>query len=917
MTRYKGNHAGRLTLWAVLAALPAAPLAAQVATSGRIVGSVQDESGAILPGVKVELAGEKVMGVQVFTTDDRGEYRFGSLPPGTYELTFSFAGFGTTRRTDVRVRVGSIIEENVRLKVGARAEGVTVEASEAVVDTKGTEVETTFDRDWIENSPNQRRSFMDILTSAPGVEPGESQTRLQPASFGSNVDQNLYQLDGVDLTDHFNGNASTLVQPSIDTIEQVEILSLGAPAEYGWHEGAVFNVVTRQGTNKFSGGAAFYHQSDGLTGRNTGADFDGGNPFSRVKYANFTAQLAGPIIKDKLWFFTAYEHLRDSFAEPTVPKDQAGFEDLDHYLTKLSFQVKPGHQLTGVVNIDQQQEDFGRFPGQAPETAEGTGRKTVTPSLLYTGAVSANTAVEGQYAGFFVSHDCCGAGGGKRIIGTRFENLDTGGASGAIFGWYSYDVSKTSVNAKVSHHASKFLNAGHDFKFGVQYSNAPVDGLYGVNDRVYTSNYQSGYGYDYTPYAYGGTVRAVGVFLDDSIQIGKRLQLNAGVRYDNTNARFTDQPVTDEVGEPTDAMVRGFDVYKWNTISPRFGFNLKLTKDAKTVLKGHYGRYYRAGNTGEWVAATSPTRVQSLFGDWNFQTSRFENVVVNGVPSNASVDPGLEPARTDQFTLSLERELFPLVNVAATFVVKRGRNLSNWVDAGGIYAPVPYVDDVGAEASGRTLTVFQLQNDRADRAFLLTTGRQTEADVRALSLTATRRMASNWQLTTSLTLQKATSVNVFGQTAQLNFREYGRDPNAYINSDGRAVRDRPVLAKVQFLHRGLPWGLSLGVDWNYYTGYPTRREVRVEATNLNSPVQTQPRTDDTRFPSVNLLNLRLEKSVDVGKGARLTLLGSVFNTFNDDAVTNFRSDLATSDIYHAPEQVLAPRRLMLGAKLDF
>lgn len=915
--RVRGNHAVPLALCAVLAALAAPPLAAQVATTGRIVGSVEDESGAVLPGVKIELVGENVMGVQTFTTDEKGEYRFASLPPGSYEMTFALTGFGTTKRTDVRVRVGSIIEENVRLKVGTLAEDVTVEASEAVVDTKGTEIETTFDRDWIENSPNQRRSFMDILASAPGIEPGESQTRLQPASFGSNVDQNLYQLDGVDLTDHFNGNASTLVQPSIDTIEQVEILALGAPAEYGWHEGAVFNVVTRQGTNKFRGGAAFYFQSDGLTGRNTTEDFDGGNPYSRIKYSNITAQLAGPIIKDKLWFFSAYEHLRDAVAEPTVPKDQAGFEDLDHFLGKLSFQIKPGHQLTAVANYDTRQEDSGRFPGQAPETAEGTGRKTVTPSVTYTGALSATTAIEGQYAGFYVNHDCCGAGGGKRVIATRFENLDTGSASGAIFGWYSYDVSKTSLNAKVSHHASDFLGAGHDFKFGVQYSSAPVDGLYGVNDRVYTSDYITGYGYDYTPYAYGGTVRAVGAFVDDSIQVGNRLQINAGLRYDNTKARFTDQPVTNEIGEPTAEIIQGSDVYKWNTISPRIGFNLKLTKDAKTVLKGHYGRYYRAGNTGEWVAATSPTRVQSLFGDWNFATSRFENVVVNGVPSNASVDPGIEPARTDQFTLSLERELFPLVNVAATFVLKRGRNLSNWTDTGGIYAPVPYVDNVGAEASGRTLTVLQLQNDRADRAFLLTTGRATKADVRALSLTATKRMSSNWQLTSSLTLQKATSVNVFGQTAQLNFREYGRDPNAYINSDGRAVRDRPVLAKVQFLRSSLPWDLSFGVDWNYFSGYPTRREVRVEATNLNSPVQTEPRTDDKRFPSVNLLNFRLEKSVSVGKGARLTLLANVFNAFNDDAVTDFRSDLATSDIYHAPEQVVAPRRLMLGAKLDF
>lgn len=910
---------GRAALIALaLATVVDRPLHAQVASSGRVVGSVRDESGAVLPGVRVELAGDRVMGVQSFTTDERGQYRFNSLPPGQYELTFTVAGFGTAKRTDVRVRVGATIDEDVTLKVAGQTESVEVKASEVVVDTTSAKVETTYDRDWIDTSPNQRRSYLDILAGAPGVDPAPATNELQPASYGSNVDQNLYQLDGVNVTDHFNGNATTLVLPSIDTVEQIEVLSLGAPAEYGDHEGAVFNVVTRQGTNKFRGGVAFYYQSDGLTARNTDEDFDGGNPYTRLYYHDLTAQLGGPVIKDRLWFFAAYERLRDSAAEPTVPKDEAGADQLDHYLGKLNFQVKPGHQLTGVVNVDRSRHDDGLFPGQAPETAEGTGRHTLTTSVAYSGALKSNTLLEAQYAGYYVNHKCCGAGGGKRVVGTRFENLETGEVRGAIFGWYEYDTSRTSINSKVSHHADEFLGAGHDFKFGVQFSDAPVDGLYGVNDRVYSNDFQTGYGYDYTPYFYGGTVKTIGAFADDSVQVGERLQLNLGMRYDNTKARFTDQPVADELGNPTGQTIQGSDVYRWNTIAPRIGFNLKLTKDGRTALKGHYGRYYRAGNTGEWSAATSPTRVQSLFGDWNFQTSMFENVVVNSTPSNARVDPDIEPARTDQFTLSLERELFQTLNLAATVLIKRGRHLSNWEDIGGIYAPVPYVDDQGAEASGRTLTVLQLQNDREDREFLLTTGLATRADVNAFSLSATKRMSSKWQLTSSITLQKATSDHIFGETAQLNFREYGRDPNNYINSDGLAVRDRHVLAKTQFLYEGLPWGFTLAVDWNYLTGYPTRRQVRVAETGLNSTVQTEPRTSEKRFENIDLLNVRIEKDVRLGKGdARLGLVANVLNVLNGNEATRFRNDLATSDLYHVPRDVLAPRRLMLGAKFDF
>ncbi len=891
---------------------------AQAAATGTIFGTVKDASDAILPGVSVELRGERVMGVRSLTTDERGQYLIRSLPPGLYDLTFTLSGFASETRSGVRVLVGGGSEENVTLRLEGVAESVTVLADSPVVDTKTTKVQTNYDREWIDNSPNQRRSFMDIVTSAPGVEPGGNQNSIQPVSFGSNVDQNLYQLDGVDLTDHFNGNATTLVQPSIDTLEEVEVLSLGAPAEYGSHEGAVFNVVTRQGTNEFRGGAAFYYQSDNLSGRNTTEEVDGGDPFTRIDYNNLTAQLGGPLAKDRLWFFAAYEHLRDAFAQPTVPAEAAGFTDIDHSFVKLNFEVKPGHQLTGLLNFDLRQQDFGLFPGENPETAEGTGRDTITTSLAYTGILGANTIVEGQYAGFYVDHNCCAAGGGGKMIDTRFENLDTGWVSGAIFGWYEYHVDKTSLSGKVSHHASNFLSSSHEFKFGVQFSNAPVDGVYGVNDRIYTTDYMTGYGYDYTPYAYGGRVKSLGLFLDDSIQIGERLQLNLGLRYDHAHAEFTDQPVVDAVGNLTSAIVQGYDVYTWNTVAPRLGFNLDLTGDGKTVLKGHYGRYYRAGNTGEWVAATSPTRQLSYFGDWNFSTSSFENLVVNSSPSNAFVDPDFRPARTDQFILSLERELFENLGVSATYIAKRGRHLSNWADVGGIYAPVPYVDDVGAEASGETITVLQLQNDRGDREYLLTTGEETRADNDAFTLAATKRMSSDWQLTTSLTLQNPTSVNVFGETAQLNFREFGRDPNDYINSDGLAVRNRDVVAKAQFLYAGLPWEFTLGVDWSYYTGYPTRRQVRVEETGLFSRVQTEPRNDDKRFPAVNLLNLRIQKDILFPwRGSRLMLIANVFNLFNDDAATTFRTDLATSDIYHTPNQVLLPRRVMLGVKFDF
>ena len=102
------------------------------------------------------------------------------------------------------------------------------------------------------------------------------------------------------------------------------MLSLGAPAEYGNVQGAVFNVVTRQGCNAFHGDANFYFQTQGLTGRNTTDEEDGGLPYNRDKYNDGTVQLGGPIIKDKLWFFGSYQYQRDCESQPGHPTGVPG-----------------------------------------------------------------------------------------------------------------------------------------------------------------------------------------------------------------------------------------------------------------------------------------------------------------------------------------------------------------------------------------------------------------------------------------------------------------------------------------------------------------------------------------------------------------------------------------------------------------
>ena len=138
-------------------------------TTGTVVGTVKDDTGAILPGVTVNLTGEKVVGTQTATTNDQGFYRFAALPPGTYDLAFTLSGFGTLRRPGIKVGVGATEEVSAALKVSQLAEEVTVIGETPVVDTQTNQVSTNYDKDWVRNAPVPRFSMFDLLAAAPGV----------------------------------------------------------------------------------------------------------------------------------------------------------------------------------------------------------------------------------------------------------------------------------------------------------------------------------------------------------------------------------------------------------------------------------------------------------------------------------------------------------------------------------------------------------------------------------------------------------------------------------------------------------------------------------------------------------------------------------------------------------------------------
>jgi len=910
-----------------------APLLAQ-RTTGGISGTVKDATGAVLPGVAVTVSGANIAGAQSATTNESGYYRFVSLPPGEYELKFGRSGFKTETRRGIRVPLGVTLEENAALAVSQLEEQVDVVAETAVVDTSSNEVGSNLDRNWIENAPTRRFSFFDLVAHAPGslaagdgggAHGGSTRTMV----YGSSYDENAFQLDGVDITDNFFNEAAA--EPNTDAIEEIEVLSLGAPAEFGNLQGAVYNIVTRQGTNAFHGDLSFYYQSDGLTGRNTTDEQDGGFPYRRDKYTDLSAQLGGPIVKDKLWFFGSYQNQRDGASYATFdPSTRTGLDSTDRFLGKLTWQLNPKHKLVANFNYDKgEQEQYAlTLPTQAGIEPMTRFNKTPAPGVAYTGVLSDKTVLDVRYSGFYSDVSGFPTDPNAPLSEPRFYDFDTGNVFGGWYYFYEVEPTRTTATAKLSYFADDFLGAGHEFKFGVQYSAAAAAGLYGYNDYVYVGDsiYGANYGYgkDRQTFSYSGNSSALAGFVDDAVRVNNRLSLNLGLRYDHNRAYSAEQAELDASGDPTGRTFAETDFYTWKNFSPRLGFNWKATGDGKTVVKGHWGRYHRAIATGEYANVIGPNVKPYFAGTFNRTTGQFLDLVQISSNENLGVDPDYESPYTDQYILSVERELAKSLGVQLNYVYKRGRKFQAWRQFGGIYEPVTYVDDVGEGATGRSITLQQRQNSAADQRYEISNPEGMDTNIHAVSLGILRRMTDKWQLNTNITWMRAEGrLSGSGRTTELTqrgglqFRSFGRNPNDFVNTYGRLTADVEWQFKAQFLYK-LPWGLTTALNVSSRSGANLVRRANVASfTNQATTLLLQPRGENGRLPSVTFVDFRLQKDFRLGDKVNVSVFGDVINLLNEDSPQGVGSSTVTSSAYNELVDFVLPRRAILGAKLRF
>ena len=932
----------------------AAPALAQ-RTTGGISGTVVDSGGGALPGVTVSVSGANIVGTETAVTNDQGFFRFTNLPPGEYDVAYKMGGFKTLTRKGVRISVGSTIEDNVALEISQLQESVDVVAEAVVVDTTSNEVGSNYDREWVDNAPLRRFSFFDLVGSAPGsLQGGDSNNTSRTMVFGSSYDENSFQVDGVEVTDNYFNEA--LAEPNTDAIEEIEVLSLGAPAEYGNLTGAVYNIVTRQGTNEYHGDVGFYLQTDGLAGNNsdgienpdgtfldTCPDGESRCPWTRDKFTDLSLQLGGPIVKDKLWFFASYSNQRDYYWDVGVDSSSeltAGRFKTDRYFGKLNWQISDKHKIVGTFHLDDKDDDNGLSVNSAPETAVKRLATTPTPGIGYTGILSDRTVVELRYSGFYGDVQMTPSDPNQPRDLNRFYDIDTGFISGGHYYWYDLGPKRTTLTGKISHLADDFLGASHDFRFGVQYSGAQAGGIVGYNDLIYTYSQtypDYGYGISYTNFSYSGDSRAFGVFIDDTVRVNDRLSLNVGARFDYQKAFAAERPRVDEAGNPTGTPFPQEDYFTWKNLSPRLGFNLKLTGDGKTVLKGHWGRYHRAVATGEYANKLGESITPIFVGPYDIPSGQFGELTLSRSNENLAFDPDYKSPYVDQWIASLERELAKGLGSQLSYVHKRGRDYAGWLEVAGEYTTVPF-EDTGLgeldQPTGRTIELIQLTSDPNLRQFRITNPEIMESSIHAVNLTLTKRMSDKWQMTAAATWMRATGTLQEGQGGAgeagsgvgiiqrggLQFRQFGQNPNSYVNVDGRLKSDVEWQLKLQALYQ-LPAGFLVSANFSNRSGAHLVRRTRAlrEYTHVpeNTPILLQPRGENGRLDSLSILDMRLQKDFRLGEDVRLALMLDGFNVFNSDTTEGVITSLVESSSYLYPNNPVNPRRFMLGAKLKF
>src|SRR5262245_7505040 len=680
--------------------------------TGTIAGKVTDPSGARLPGVSGPATSPVLITPRVTTSDEEGGYRFASLPAGKYTLSFELNGFRKLSRSEVVVSIATTLSLDAALEVGSVSETIEVVGGQALVDVTQTNVATNLDEKALQSIPTARDVWAILQNMAPQVvldreDVGGSEGGLQAvfSTHGSSWHQNTYAMDGVNVTDPAATGAAGFYY-DYDSFDQVNISTAQHAAEIGT-PGVYYNFVAKRGTDSFHGGAAYYFENEGLVSDNVTPELQAKGITSGAGvhlFSDATAQLGGPLIKDKLRFFTSW---RDWRIHRNVPNF---FQEGYFSSSGAPCVVKTGNSpctpktentdlRSGLVNVSYQINQNNRFDAlwtrqtywkpnrnaNAQIQPESTWIEDDVFSIYqgkYSSTISSNSLLDVRVSFSDVSFPLFLQDG---VTKPNNLELTTGDQTGAAQFAYAPPQHRTrlSIGGTFSYLKGRWAGADHDLKAGYEfyrgYSSSNLDAFQGVNLQTFNGAPSTVTEYN-TPVPGIDEFTGSVLFLQDGIT-KNRLAVNLGLRFEHTSGFLPEQSKAAGPFSPASTSPKQ-DVISWNNLAPRVGLVYDVRGDHKLALKAGYGRYHHqisadmvnvpnplglAGTAYNWIDRN---------GDGAFQPGEEGDLLYSfGGATVNTVDPNLKRPRTDEITVGLDMEIAHSTKLSVDGIFRWGKNL--------------------------------------------------------------------------------------------------------------------------------------------------------------------------------------------------------------------------------------------------
>jgi hypothetical protein len=633
-------------------------------TTGTILGIISDASGAVLPGVTVTVKNTDTSQPRTIVTDEGGRYRVPLLAPGHYEVTAQLSGFQTMVRSGITVTVGQQAVVDARLSIGNVSESITVEGAAPLVETTTGTISNVVTEAELGSMPLNGRDVTQLVLLQPGVVMSRASvqgsnvgqgTKISVA--GSRPSQNMFTLDGTAYNDALNNTPASAngVMTGVETIKEFRVVTNAMSAEYGRAGGGVFNVVTKSGTNLFTGSAFEFFRDDRLDGKNY---FDDEKPDFRRN--QFGGSFGGPILKNRTFFFGSYEGLRehkgitqvatvlDDNARRGILPGQAPIPIPAAILPYLSLYPaangplirtatgaptglaeytgvmnRKSNQDFGMVRLDQtfsaNSSIFGRYlyddsiqdePVNYPEwpnlVANTKHLLTVEHRQLFTSAL-----INELRGGFNRSHPfedinpvnpradlafVPGKGFGELNV-TGLTDIGTDRTNPKKFGQDLYQLTDQLF----------YVRGRHAMKTGIDWQNFRYDGVSDSRSRGRlrfrsVSEFLSGTTQQFEIAKPGSDFERhyrqnlVGAWLQDDVKMSSQLTVNAGVRYEMTTTPHERDGKVSNLRNIMDPAVTVGDPLFLNPtkkqFAPRVGFAWNVSGRGRTAVRGGYGVFY-------------------------------------------------------------------------------------------------------------------------------------------------------------------------------------------------------------------------------------------------------------------------------------------------------------------------------------